>query len=99
MTLLISQERKVRNIKVSITKAIQERFRPLVTTSFTTVVGLIPLALNDPFWEGLAFSIVFGLIASTTLVIFVFPSYYVMVERTRELRNKLFEKISNLVTN
>ncbi|HEX7964037.1 MAG TPA: efflux RND transporter permease subunit, partial [Candidatus Saccharimonadales bacterium] len=33
--------------------ALRERFRPLIATSFTAVVSLIPLYLSDPFWEGL----------------------------------------------
>ena len=60
----------------SIAIAIQRRFRPLVATTATTVVGLAPLALSDPFWEALAFTIMFGLIASTILVLVSFPFYY-----------------------
>lgn len=66
-------------IKESMVQAVKIRFRPLVTTSVTTVVGLLPLALSDPIWESLAFTIIFGLISSTTLVIFVFPAFYAVV--------------------
>jgi multidrug efflux pump subunit AcrB len=60
----------------SIAIAVQTRFRPLVATTATTVVGLAPLALSDPFWEALSFTIMFGLIASTILVLVSFPFYY-----------------------
>jgi len=73
-----------KGIQESIVEAIRVRFRPLVTTSVTTVVGLLPLALTDPLWESIAFSIVFGLISSTLMVIFVFPAYYVVVENVRK---------------
>ena len=56
--------------------ALGERFRPLVATSLTAVCSLIPLALTSPFWQGLAVVLIFGLLSSTTLVILVFPYYY-----------------------
>lgn len=56
--------------------ALAERFRPLIATSLTAVVSLIPLALTSPFWEGLAVVLIGGLLSSTFLVITVFPYYY-----------------------
>lgn len=56
--------------------ALGARFRPLVATSLTAVVSLIPLAITSPFWEGLAVTLIFGLLSSTLLVILVFPYYY-----------------------
>ncbi len=70
--------------KDAIATAVKKRFRPLVATSFTTVGGLLPLALSDPFWEGLAFTIIFGLLSSTFLVIVSFPYYYLAVEWLRD---------------
>lgn len=67
----------------AISNAVQKRFRPLITTTLTTVVALLPLALSDPFWEALAFTIIFGLISSTILVIFAFPYYYLAAEWLR----------------
>ena len=63
----------------SIASAIQSRFRPLVATTATTVVGLAPLAVSDPFWEPLALTIMFGLISSTVLVLVAFPFYYLLL--------------------
>ncbi len=70
--------------RTAISSAVKKRFRPLVATSFTTVGGLLPLALSDPFWEGLAFTIIFGLLSSTFLVIVSFPYYYLAVEWLRD---------------
>ena len=61
---------------LAIAAAVNERLRPLVATTLTTLVVLIPLIINEPFWEGLAGVIVSGLFSSTLLVIFVFPSFY-----------------------
>ncbi len=64
--------------------AVMRRFRPLVATSLTTVAGLLPLALSDPFWEGLGFTIIFGLLSSTFLVLIAFPFYYLGIEFLRD---------------
>jgi len=85
-----NQERQAgKSIRESIVEATKLRFRPLVTTTATTVAGLLPLALSDPFWESLAFTIVFGLLASTFTVIFAFPAYYALTEKLRAWKNKL----------
>jgi multidrug efflux pump subunit AcrB len=63
--------------------ALGERFRPLIATSFTAVVSLIPLSLSSPFWQGLTVVLIFGLLSSTFLVITVFPYYYLGVEFLR----------------
>lgn len=82
-----------KGIVESISEAVRIRFRPLITTSITTIVGVLPLALTDPFWEPLILSIVFGLIASTTLVIFAFPSFYAIVEYLRGQKTKYLMKL------
>lgn len=64
-------------------EALGERFRPLIATSFTAVVSLIPLFLSSPFWQGLTAVLIFGLLSSTFLVIIVFPYYYLGVEFLR----------------
>ncbi|HSX28028.1 MAG TPA: efflux RND transporter permease subunit [Candidatus Saccharimonadales bacterium] len=68
--------------------ALEERFRPLLTTSLTSVVALIPLALSDPFWEALAFTLIFGLLSSTFLVVVAFPYYYLGNELIRSRFNR-----------
>lgn len=64
-------------------EALAERFRPLIATSLTAVVSLIPLAITAPFWEGLAVVLIFGLLSSTFLVVTVFPYYYLGAEYLR----------------
>jgi multidrug efflux pump subunit AcrB len=77
------------SISEAIHAAIISRFRPIIATTATTVGGLFPLALSDPFWEPLAFTMVFGLIASTIMVLTVYPVFYSLVEtiifRVKEL--------------
>lgn len=64
-------------------EALAERFRPLIATSLTAVVSLIPLALASPFWQGLSVVLIFGLLSSTFLVVTVFPYYYLGGEALR----------------
>jgi multidrug efflux pump subunit AcrB len=72
--------------------ALKARLRPLLTTSITSVLALLPLALNDPFWEGLAFALIFGLLSSTILVILVFPYFYLIEEGVRLRVRNLFRR-------
>ncbi len=73
--------------------AITKRLRPLLTTSITSILALLPLALNDPFWQGLAYALIFGLISSTILVLLVFPYFYLIAESIRLKLRGLFKVV------
>jgi multidrug efflux pump subunit AcrB len=64
--------------------ASRQRFRAVLLTSLTTVMGLVPLlserSLQAQFLIPLAASIVFGIIASTFLVLIVVPVLYTILE-------------------
>ena len=90
--LLVDSANQRRRAGASAGEAIQHavttRFRPLIATTITTVVGLLPLALSDPFWESLGFTLMGGLVSSTVLVLVCFPSFYLGLESVRTpLRN------------
>ena len=85
LTDFANQERRAgADRKQAIETALRRRFRPLVATSLTTVAGVLPLALSDPFWEALGYTIIFGLLSSTFLVLFSFPYYYLAIEAVRD---------------
>jgi multidrug efflux pump subunit AcrB len=85
LTDFANQERRAgADRKTAIQTALRRRFRPLVATSLTTVAGVLPLALSDPFWEALGFTIIFGLLSSTFLVLVSFPFYYLGIEWLRD---------------
>jgi multidrug efflux pump subunit AcrB len=75
----------------AISQAVESRFRPIIVTSTTTILGLYPLAVSDPFWEPLALSIIFGVIASALLITVIFPFYYVIIEGIRDLKSKIIK--------
>ena len=54
------------------------RFRPIMLTAGTTAVGAIPITF-DPIFSGLAWSLIFGLLASTVFSLVVVPVIYNMV--------------------
>jgi multidrug efflux pump subunit AcrB len=59
------------------------RFRPIVLTAATTALGAWPITL-DPVFSGLAWALIFGLLASTFFTLFIVPVVYYMVKKRRE---------------
>lgn len=68
------------NSRLSLTEAGRRRLRPILMTTLTTVLGLVPLALG--FGDGgetqapLARSVIGGLTTSTFITLFVVPAIY-----------------------
>lgn len=92
LTDYANQERRAGSSPVdAIAESVDSRFRPLLVTTLTTIAGLLPLALTDPFWEPLAFTIIFGLLSSTVLVLVSFPYYYLVLEWLRGLVKRGFK--------
>jgi multidrug efflux pump subunit AcrB len=60
----------------AVLNAWKARFIPMLVTTITTVLWILPLAFQDKFWAWLSYTIVFGLIAGTTMTLFVVPALY-----------------------
>ena len=58
-----------------------DRLRPIISTSLTTILGLIPLAMSDPSWYPLCMAIIYGLVASTVIAMVVVPALYVLMTK------------------
>ncbi len=57
--------------------AAQKRIRPILLTTVTTILGLIPLWIGGgPIWEPMAISIIFGLAFATVLTLLCVPVLY-----------------------
>ena len=54
------------------------RFKPIFLTAMAAVIGAA-FILTDPIFQGLAISMVFGLISSTALTLLVIPAIYVFL--------------------
>ncbi|MDE0687960.1 MAG: efflux RND transporter permease subunit [Candidatus Poribacteria bacterium] len=65
------------------------RLRPIVLTSMTTVIGLVPMAVGlggkSPIWMPMAYTIIFGLSFATTMALFVMPALYAITTDIRGL--------------
>ena len=61
----------------AIIESAQQRLRPILLTTATTVGGMIPLYLGGgPMWEPMAVAIIFGLLVSTLLTLGIVPVLY-----------------------
>ncbi len=60
----------------SISAAGKSRLQPIIVTTLTTVFWVLPLALQDEFWAGLWFTIIFGLFAGSAMTLFIIPALY-----------------------
>ncbi|ACB52292.1 acriflavin resistance protein [Crocosphaera subtropica ATCC 51142] len=65
-------------LRLAAAKGVADRLRPVLTTSITTIIGLIPLALSDPTWMPLCSAIIFGLVAATVIALVVIPCLYLL---------------------
>ena len=68
-----------------------QRVRPILMTSASTVLGLLPLVLFSEYadqniWNALGYALIGGLCSSTILVLAVTPAIYLLLERRIERR-------------
>jgi multidrug efflux pump subunit AcrB len=55
------------------------RLRPILSTTVTTLVGMVPLAMSNPQWFPLAGAIIGGLLAGTVFAMVATPAMYILV--------------------
>jgi len=68
----------------AVLSAAQQRLRPILLTTATTVGGLLPLWLGGgPMWEPMAVAIIFGLMFSTILTLGVVPVLYTLMFKVK----------------
>ncbi len=74
------------NAADAIVEACKTRLRPIMIGMITTVISLVPLALTGGLlWAPLATAIVYGMLLSSVLTMFVIPSaYYVLVVKAKK---------------
>lgn len=72
------------------------RFKPIFSTSITTIGGILPLTIMDPFWTGLGTSIIAGLVFSTAGTLIAIPVLYsVAISVKAKIRRKREAKAMN----
>ena len=80
-----------------------ERVRPILMTSATTVLGLLPLVIFSDYadaniWNALGYALIGGLLSSTLFVLTVTPALYVLFEKGPERKRVLREAAPRLTT-
>jgi len=61
----------------------QQRLRPIISTTLSTVGGILTLTIIDELWEGLGVVIIFGICFATVLTLVVVPVMYSLFEGMR----------------
>ena len=78
--ILVDKINKNRRIEMPTFEAVKNagvaRLQPIMLTSITTAVGIIPITLSAELWRSLGTSIIFGILFSTVLTLFVIPMLY-----------------------
>jgi multidrug efflux pump subunit AcrB len=72
-----------RDIWDAVVEATLSRFRPIMLTAISTVLGLIPIA-PTVFWGPMAFAIMGGLFVATMLTLLVLPAFYITLYRAKQ---------------
>jgi len=74
----------------------RDRLRPIFMTTFTTILGLIPMALDKSksadLWSPLAITVMGGLVSSTFLTLIVIPNIYILFEDVRYSAQDVFKR-------
>lgn len=95
---LVNRLKKDKNFSQlkAIIKAGEDRLRPILMTSVTTILGLLPMALDKSeaatLWAPLAIAVIGGLFSATVLTLFIVPSMYMVIDDMRGLFKKVKSK-------
>ncbi|MBQ5985223.1 MAG: efflux RND transporter permease subunit [Bacteroidales bacterium] len=86
---ILCQERGMAVRDASVTAA-RSRLRPILMTTLTTVLGMLPMALGrgegSELWNGLGVTVAWGLSISTLITLVIIPVLYCGISERRERR-------------
>ena len=84
----VNQLRTAMPLRRALIEAGATRLRPILMTTLTTVVSMVPMAMafgdNGEMMQGLALVDVGGLTASTILSLLMLPVYYVLMDKKKK---------------
>ena len=88
---------KTRRTLRALMEAGQERLRPIVMTTLTTTLGLVPMLLggkeSGSLWAPLAMTVIGGIIVSTILILFVLPAFYLILQDTQNWTSRKLQEL------
>ncbi|MCH8963496.1 MAG: efflux RND transporter permease subunit, partial [Planctomycetes bacterium] len=78
----------------AVIQACKIRLRPILLTTVTTVIGLLPMAMGvggySKIWSPFATCICWGLTAATILIVVMLPAFYLIIEDLKSAIERLF---------
>lgn len=85
-------------INESVVTASRQRLRPILMTTLTTVLGMIPMAIGNgegaEMWNGLGVVVAWGLSVSTLITLVLIPTLYaIFISRRRKRQER---KLANI---
>ena len=84
------EKRAGRSVLEAAKEAGKVRFVPIVSTTLTTILGLLPLTLaGGSLWAPMGWTIIGGLITSTAFVLLLVPLLYVMFTKKEKMNQVL----------
>ena len=88
-------------MKEAILEAGKKRLRPVLMTAFTTIAGMLPMAMmtaeGAEMWRPMALAVIGGLLMSTIITLVFVPVMYTFFERFRRIgkRQKMLEELKD----
>lgn len=83
----------------AVVESCRTRLRPILMTTMTTVLGMLPLSLGigegSEIYRGMAITVMFGLSFSTILTLVIIPILFTLVEDFIEKLAKVLKKLFN----
>lgn len=76
------------NLREAAARGASDRLRPILSTTLTTIVGVLPMAFSDPMWFPLCMAIAFGLTSSTCIGLLVTPALYLLLTPSDKMRKE-----------
>lgn len=76
----------------------KSRFIPVMATTITTAGGILPLSIQEEFFQPLGVALIFGLCTASVLTLVIIPVLYVMFESRKmkiESKKELKKEASN----
>lgn len=95
----INQLKSIANLSIVriLMKSSSDRLRPILMTSLTTVIGLVPMAMDKSsqavFWSPLAITVMVGLMCSTMLVLILLPGEYLIMQSVMLFLSDRFKRM------
>ena len=87
-----TQLRQTMSLEKALIEAGATRLRPILMTTLTTVISMLPMAFTTDsamsMMKEMAFIVIGGLIASTVLAMFLVPAFYLIMRGERVDRNR-----------